>query len=407
MNITIVYHADPAGVIPGGIDTCIKGIIRYAPEDFRFSILGVTTDPKARPVRRWTTCELHGRPYRFYPLLTWDNPGQQPRFPITLRLMASLFQHIPRYPIDLLQFHRIEPALCFRRHCLPKVTFIHQDMTEIENKSADIRWKYAPWLYYRWEDFMLPRFDRVYVVHEGAVRRYRSRYVESADRFQFMATWADPELFYPVEPAARRLLRERLAAPWGIPTDAPLLLWVGRIDRQKDPLLLLDAFSRIAGARPNARLILLGDGVLRKPLEVAIRERQLSNRVLLLGLQPLAHVADWMRIADLLVLSSAYEGMPCCVMEAMGCGTPAVSTDVGEVRRLIQPGHNGEIAEHRSPEALGEAISMALDHIEIYRGRPCLRATQAYTPDELLKPVYEHYRCLVDEHRHAAAPPRP
>jgi len=373
--------------------------VQWAPEDITFSILGFTTDQHARNVGQWAECQLGKRTISFFPLFTLNNPECQPRIPATLQLLAGLATRRPDRRYDILQFHRIEPVLYFLRSSAPKITFIHQNMDVLHNKSSDIRWKYAPWIYYRLEDLLIPRFDAVYVVHDEAVEAYRQRFTDISSRVNFLPTWMDPEIFYPASDAARRALRDDLCGRWEISTATKILVSVGRLDRQKDPGLLIDSFAIVANKEPSTHLVVIGDGVLRGVIKERIEYHSLAGRVTLVGLLLSSLVADWLRAAELLVLSSAYEGMPRCVVEALGCGLPVATTNVGAVKRIVRPGRNGEIADQHDPTSLSNAIEKCLVNVDHYRGEPCVRSVEGYTPENVLEPLYENYRRLASKNR--------
>jgi len=111
IKVTIVYPADPMGTIPGGIDTCIRDIIRLAPDNFQFSLLGATTNSKERPVGKWTVCNLNGIKFNFYPVYNIDNPEEQPKIPATIKFTFPLLINKPKHEFDILQFHRLEPLI--------------------------------------------------------------------------------------------------------------------------------------------------------------------------------------------------------------------------------------------------------------------------------------------------------
>jgi glycosyltransferase involved in cell wall biosynthesis len=121
--------------------------------------------------------------------------------------------------------------------------------------------------------------------------------------------------------------------------------------------------------------------------------------VILAGLRSPAEIADLLRVSTVFVLSSAYEGMPMCILEALGSGLPVAVTDVGELRRIIQPGVNGEIASEHSPDALSSAILLCINHYDAYSGKPCLDVAMNYTPSKVLEQVYQNYRRLAGLHR--------
>ncbi|TRZ54001.1 glycosyltransferase family 1 protein [bacterium] len=394
-KVCIIYPADPVGTIPGGIDTFIRGILRWAPDDISLSLVGVTTDRIARPLGKWTECDLGRRKFGLYPIIALDDPKKRLVIPLSLRFSAALFlKKIARH-FDILEFHRIEPSLLYYFSDKPKNVFIHQNMDVLHNKNSDIRWKNLPWLYYKLEDWLLPRMQSVFSVREDAVAAYRKRFPEIADRFHFIATWMDPDVFYPVTDDRRVELKARLGKAYGFNSNDVLLISVGRLDHQKDPLLLIDAFNKVARVAPDARLIMIGDGVLRDKILAHLEKLRLEDRVILAGLRSAAEIADLLRISSVFVLSSAYEGMPMCVLEALGSGLPAAVTDVGEIRRIIKPGINGEIAEDHSPDSLASAILACMKHYDVFNGNPCLDVALNYTPSKVLKPVYENYRHLA------------
>ena len=121
----------------------------------------------------------------------------------------------------------------------------------------------------------------------------------------------------------------------------------------------------------------------------------LKDRVILTGLKAPSEVASHLQAADVFALSSAYEGMPMCVAEALGCGLPVVSTDVGEVRRVVNPGVNGEIAAEHSPTAFGSVLRRCIEARGRYMGNPCTEAAAPYVPEHVLQPVYQNYRRLA------------
>ncbi len=393
--VSIVYPADPTGVVPGGIDTFIRGIAKHAPADIGIRLVGVTTDTVARPVGRWTACPVGHRSFHMFPVLAVESAGTRTRVPLSVRFIASLARYRQAVDGDVLEFHRVEPALLFAADRRPKNAFLHLNMKDLRNRKSDILWSRVPWLYYRLEDWLMPKFDSVYVVREEAVAWYRERFPDDPSRFRFTPTWVDTDDFRMPTDAERREAREWLQRELGVATDAELLLSVGRLDSQKDPLLLAEGFRLLLHGRPQARLVYVGDGVLRAELARHLRTSGLEGRAVLAGLRGMREIARMLWAADLFVLASAYEGMPMSVLEALGSGVPVVATDVGEVRRVVLQGRTGRIVPERTPEALAAALSTALNERLDYAGRPCLDAAAPYTPARVLAPIYENYRRLA------------
>jgi glycosyltransferase involved in cell wall biosynthesis len=398
VRVRTFYQTDPAAVIPGGIDTFIRGMLKAAPGDIELSVVGLTTDPVVRPVGRWSECKVDGRSVWFFPVGWLRNPRGRSRIPLSLQLTWGIARHFYACAsgCDVLEFHRVEPSLAFLRDARPKNAFIHSNTADAtRDPHSDIRWKAAPWLFFRIERLTLGAMASVFGVRADAVEAYRTQYPRLAERFRFIPTWTDPEVFAPAAPAEKSELRASVGSGLGIRPDDQVLISVGRLDSGKRPLLMVDGFARLVRARPQLKLVLVGDGALRRDVEARAAEHGLSGRVLLAGLRTPRQVADLLRISDCFVLTSAYEGMPMCVLEALGCGIPAVSTRVGEIARVVKPGVTGELIDTADPEGIAFALSQVISRPESYTARACVAAVADYVPDKVLAPVFEQYRRLA------------
>ena len=137
---------------------------------------------------------------------------------------------------------------------------------------------------------------------------------------------------------------------------------------------------------------MVGDGALRSQVEQRIRSYGLSGRVSLLGAQPPARIASLLQASDLFVLSSAYEGMPIAVLEALAAGLPVVSTDVGEIRLVVKEGVNGSISKAPTAESIAAAISSVLASLDSLRGAACTEAAGEFGPEAVLNRIYQLHR---------------
>ena len=395
-RIAILHPSDPFGNVPSGIDSFIRGILRWAPPDLEYTLIGASTDLAARPLHVMSSILLGGRTVQFVPVVSLDPNARRSLYPLTARYLGAMMSLIARRRLrgfDILDFHRIEPALLLRNDRRPKNLLLHQDMSVLRHQQSDIMWRHAPWLYERLERYAFNSLTRVFAVRESAVERYKATYPAIASRFAFIPTWVDVTVFRPAEGHARDSeergeTRKRL----GIATDAPVMIFVGRLDRQKDPLLLIDTFVAASRRHPNLQLLIVGDGVLRADVLAACERHGVQRQVHLLGAQPSAEIARLHRASDVFVLSSAYEGMPIAVLEALACGLPVVSTDVGEIRKVVTNDVSGFVSTERTPQALGAAISKTLDAGSAIRGAACTRAIAAFWPETVLSRVYENHR---------------
>jgi glycosyltransferase involved in cell wall biosynthesis len=176
----------------------------------------------------------------------------------------------------------------------------------------------------------------------------RQRMIEvgiDSSRIETIYDGVNQALFCPgSREAARTLL--------GIPTTAQVVLFVGNLVSIKGVDILIDAFAQLACDSPDRICYLIGHGPLGGSLQRHIDRLQLSSQIRLLGERAHAELPDWYRAADLFVLPSHSEGVPCVVLEAAACGTPIVASDVGGIPELrtwgelslVAPGDVGALA---------------------------------------------------------------
>jgi len=138
----------------------------------------------------------------------------------------------------------------------------------------------------------------------------------------------------------------------------PCLLWVGRLDPNKDPLTLLDAVARTASDLPSLRLhMCFQDATLLEAVRARIAsEAALSGRVRLVGAVPYAEIERYFRAADFLVQASHVEGSGYALIEALACGTTPLVTDIPSFRRLTGEGEFGGLAPVGDPQAFAATI---------------------------------------------------
>ncbi|MBH81692.1 MAG: hypothetical protein CMQ49_14385 [Gammaproteobacteria bacterium] len=393
-NIAILYWADPFGYVPSGIDSFIRGILKFAPPDLSYTVVGATSDPVSRPLGKEVVKEVNGRELRLRPVVTIDPSSSRTRIPMTLRYMHALRREYRQGRLDefaILDFHRIEPALLFLREPRPRnLTLHHDNLVSTRSAGSDNMWRFAPWLYDLVERPVLPRMDRVFCVRQSAVDRYLATDERLAGKVMFTPTWMEPDVFNAGDDVEsdHAAVRQQL----GVASDTALITTVGRIDHQKDPLLLISAFAKVSEQHPRCQLVLIGDGTLRAQVSDKAAETGCSEKVTFMGSQPPEEIARVLRASDIFALSSAYEGMPIALLESLACGLPAAVTDVGEVRRVVEHGVNGMISADRSVDAYAACLGEGLARAEELRGSKCTDAVVPYRPERVLAAIYENHR---------------
>jgi glycosyltransferase involved in cell wall biosynthesis len=144
------------------------------------------------------------------------------------------------------------------------------------------------------------------------------------------------------------------------------LLFVGRLHMQKGLDTLLRALALIpARLRDGCRLILVGDGPERLPLQNQAQQLGLAHLLDFRGWVDRTEIAQIYATADVFVFPSRDEGMPNAVLEAMAAGLPVVATRISGSEELVAEGENGMLVPVDDAEALATALARVIDDAEL------------------------------------------
>jgi len=197
-----------------------------------------------------------------------------------------------------------------------------------------------------------PRADAIVTVSDGVARDLASHTRIPLER---METIYNPV----VMPELETLANEKPQHPWFEDGGAPIVLGAGRLVDQKDFPTLIEAVARLRCERP-ARLLILGEGKRRAALERLARRAGLGDDFSLPGFtkNPFSSMAR----ASVFALSSAYEGLPGVLIQALACGCPAVSTDCPDgPSEILEGGVYGPLVPVGDARAMAAAIGEVLE----------------------------------------------
>jgi glycosyltransferase involved in cell wall biosynthesis len=220
----------------------------------------------------------------------------------------------PAYPIDILQAAGLYPVIeVKRRRSLPVI---------IRNQGG---------LPAKWMRPYVPRADAIIGDGWDALN-----FEQALGRELIEVTGGvDSELFRPVDPDPE--LTSRLAG-------RRILLYVGRFVPLKNLPLLIDAFAIVKKRRPDAALVLAGEGALEGQIREQVGRLGLGADVTFLGHQPQSRLPALYAASEIVLLSSSFDNSPNCILEANACERPVVATRVGGVPRYVTEGENGLLA---------------------------------------------------------------
>lgn len=367
MHRVVVEQIDLEDIRIGGIETCIVDMLTWSTAT-RFHVFGITSDTHRR-LGVPTEVSFGGRTHLFTPVTRLKPNRTRRLIPNSARLALGLARYLRRTPAaDFVQVHRIEfglvARLLLRRY--PLVQFIHTDsLAQTSKKSESIWRKFAP-LYRLLEARVLPSARQVVIFNQPDGERLRAK----LGNVTIKRTWFDPLVYRP---------DESLVTDERRPTsdNALQLLWVGRFEEQKNPILAVQTLAALREAGMPAALTMVGSGTKQAEILNKATQLHVHDHLDVTGALPRQDVADRMRRADVLLTTSHYEGSPRVLIEANACGLPAAVTpgsdpDVAVVQRV-----NGARALNDQPASVIDAVTRAL-------GTPrasCVRAVQHLRAD--------------------------
>ncbi|MDX9752390.1 MAG: glycosyltransferase [bacterium] len=396
IRLVTVHPFDPWGSKIGGIETLIRSMLRNAPDDFKLELIGVTENPETRPVGRWNHMEFEGRPVSFYPLFPVLQPNERTRIPLFLKFSWKLRRAGFGDINAVFFYHRIEPLAMARIASRQSLLCIHGNPDEMISKQSEVKWKHAPTLYLRAEQKAIAKAHKVWVVSQKGKEVLSGRYPAQADCFSFLPTWYWEDIFHPTPEEIHERARQDLCAECKTSAITRFLLFAGRWEKQKNPLLVLDAFSIIKEKFPNVCLLMVGTGSLKPEVEARVKELKLEGQVLFPGAIEQDLLAHVMKGSDALLLASSFEGLPLIVLEAQASGLPVVATDTGEIKRIIKEGETGRIAEKMEAKWLAKGALDILNHPSRYRREACFATAEPYQSHRVLQTIFQSIRAAVD-----------
>jgi glycosyltransferase involved in cell wall biosynthesis len=149
----------------------------------------------------------------------------------------------------------------------------------------------------------------------------------------------------------------------GIPKEHKIVTMIGRLSPQKDPITFILSSQRLKKKYQKVTFLLVGDGPLREECCRLLQEVELNGQMKVLGWR--RDYKELLKISDILVSYSLWEGLPFILLEAMAFSKPVVATRSTGIVDVINDGENGFLVPPRSPEILSDKIKWVLDRPEV------------------------------------------
>lgn len=204
---------------------------------------------------------------------------------------------------------------------------------------------------------LMRRADHIVAVADAVRRETIATFRIAPDRVSTIPRGVDPARIEPAGTAAAT--RRELA----IDEDATVVLSLGALSAEKDPLEHLRTMAHVRRSIPDAIHMIAGDGPLRPAVEARITSERLDEVTRVLGNR--ADVAELLAATDVVLLASRSEGMPGCLIEAGIAGVPVAAYDVAGVPEVVLDGETGFTASAGDTELLAARVVKLLANAEV------------------------------------------
>jgi len=377
MEVTIISGIDPYTPKPGGTRAYVINLIQeLIKAGINISLIGVMYN---------LNLVYTDNKYNFISIVK-DKKISSYKFLFNLLLKAP-FLHIPdlsiihtQRPDDMLPF-----VLFFRKN--PKIYTAHG--RNYEGELVLKKGIIIGTIYEIIEAFVVKRVDRIIAVDAATKEFYINKFPQLQKKIAVIPVGINTTLFRPGN-------RDETRAKYHIDKNEKVILYVGRFTREKGLDLLLKSFKKVKKEIPDCKLLLVGDGIERGNLENLAKELGLEDVIFIDSLEH--DKIPWIiNCADVFTLCSLYEGMPTVVLEALACGVPVVSTDVGDVHKVVRDGETGYIVKTRTEEEMSDKlIKVLLSNNEKFKDN-CIKTAQEYSWDLIAEKIVGVYNGVLEK----------
>lgn len=155
-------------------------------------------------------------------------------------------------------------------------------------------------------------------------------------------------------------LREK----YNISPDDFILIYAGRLAKEKNIYFLLDVFVKILEKKKNIYFLIIGGGPEEEKIKEKMKEMQLAGKVIITGMLPQKDVISYLKSSDIFVFSSLTETQGLVILEAQAVGLPVVALDADGVREVIHHGQDGFLLENEVDNFVEQVLRLLKDDNE-------------------------------------------
>lgn len=367
-KVVMVDSIDPDVIKAGGTRSYILNLINYLEKNkIKTVLLGFRHNNQAKSYY----------PFDFFPIVSSPKISSYKfliySFIKALKLKipksAIIHTHRPDYMLPFVLFYQNNKKIC-TLHGIP--------FKAIRSKKGCI----VGTFYGLIEKYTLKRLDTIISVDEETKNFYTKKYPWISDRIIVIPVGVDTGLF-------RYINKLKVRKDYQLNESDKVIVYAGRMEKEKGIDLLLRSFKNVKEEIPNCKLMLVGNGRQKIQLKNLSAELKL-NDVIFIDTVEHSKIPEILNCADVFALCSIYEGMPTIVLESLACGIPIVSTDVGDVHKIVKNAKTGYLVKLRNEEEISSALKKVIQNSDSYREN-CIGVARQYSWEKVAKRITEVY----------------
>ena len=187
---------------------------------------------------------------------------------------------------------------------------------------------------------------------------------------------------------------------YNIPKNAPIVLYVGRVDPEKSLDVLMCAFAKVIQDMPKAHIVIVGDGTARDKLEEIAIKNGFADHAHFTGRVIGDDLPQLYRTGTVFAITSKTETQSIVLMEAMASGLPAVAVKAGAVPELVKHGKNGYIYEPDDENSIARGILRILSDKDLHEkmSNEAIKRIEKHDISHTLTRMEEIYHTVLDNH---------
>lgn len=304
-----------------------------------------------------------------------------------LLAFLKLYAYFSRRSFEIVHTHSSKAGILGRwAASLAGVPHITHTIHGLPFHEYQSRWRY--WLFRLLEVATGSITDRIQTVCDRMAQKAEEAGINPKLGYKTVYSGMNLEPFLDV-PAADSGGADQFKQDVGFKPEHFVFGKIARLFDLKGHRFCLEAFAELAGIRPQARLMLVGDGILRDDLETMCESLNIREKVVFTGLVPYRRIPDMLGAMDALVHTSLREGLARVIPQAQAAGRPVISYAIDGAPEAIDDGKTGFLVEPERVEPLVDRMKSLIDD-------PNLRTELANSAREWVEPRFD-WRHMVEE----------